>query len=390
MTENTEIIAERWLYKVAANGLYRWRMDRCGHKHRTVFGYVGHTEVHSAWTECVSKGKGKAQTTPEQQAIKEVANLYKKALKRDYYETPAEAEVGGRNYLPMLAEKWSETSWAKWVKRVKAPSQGIGVWYQHKFDGYCAIITADKIQSREGLDITICGRHILKALEPFFAKHPDAVLHGELYNHSHPDFDKFGGLLRRFNKLTEEHFAVLADVAQFHIYDYPGGNEELVFGERWARLNRHMAETGVVLGSTIQLAHTIPITSEEELVEAMARSLRGKYEGGIGRLDLPYEKGKRSWSVIKIKEFDDDEFECLAVHEGTGNYAGYAKSATCRMKDGRTFDASIAGERDQALADLLYEEVSLVTVRYFGFTNGGKGLPRFGVVTKWFHRERLV
>jgi hypothetical protein len=101
-------------------------MQRQGSKHRVVAGFDDGSLVENAWTQCVSKGKGKAQTTPEEQAIKEVDALYRKALDRDYYETPEEAAGPPRNYLPMLAESWKDTTWEKWVARLMASTWPAG------------------------------------------------------------------------------------------------------------------------------------------------------------------------------------------------------------------------------------------------------------------------
>jgi hypothetical protein len=61
------------IYKVDSTGALRvWFMERQGHKHRVVSGIDGGALVRSEWTVCGSKGKGKAQTTPEEQSIKEV------------------------------------------------------------------------------------------------------------------------------------------------------------------------------------------------------------------------------------------------------------------------------------------------------------------------------
>jgi DNA ligase-1 len=394
----------RKLYKVDSNGNLRvWFMQRQGHNHRVVAGIDGGSLVENAWTACVTKGKGKAQTTPEEQAIKEVDALYRKGLDRDYYETPEAARGPARNYLPMLAESWKATTWEKWLDRVgkagiEAPAGETGAYFQPKLDGYCCIARDQGLQSREGLAILTAG-HIMDLLEPVRRRHPNKPLHGELYNHDLKDeFEKLGSLLKKQKGITPEHLAEVAAKVQYHIYDWPGWGEEKPFGERSYALYQELADLGVWCDS-IQFVPTAAVRDAEHLLELTSYAVENGYEGGIGRLHLPYEKAKRSWSVIKIKEFDDAEFEVVRIEEGKGNYAGYAKRVICWLPDAdrsagptkdNTFEAGIKGKRDQWLADLLHADHRIVTIRYFGYTQGGAGKPRMGVAIKWHGQERVL
>lgn len=404
-TESVAPIATyRVLYKVDSAGKLRaWFMQRQGHKHRVVAGIHGGALVENAWTTCVSKGKGKAQTDPEGQAHKEIEALYTKNLDRDYYETPEEAAGPPRNYLPMLANSWKDTTWEKWTGRVPPfaynpdPSES-GAYFQPKLDGYCCIARASGLQSREGLPI-LTAPHVAEALEPFFAKFPGRPLHGELYNHELKDeFEKLGSLLKRQKNITPEHIAEVTGKVQLHLYDYPGYGEDRPFGERSQALYEDLAELGI-WGDVVRYVPTSAVRDEEHLLELTAQAVENGYEGGIGRLHLPYEKAKRSWSVIKIKTFDDAEFDVVAIEEGKGNYAGFAKRVICwrpgadrsagPTKD-NTFEAGIKGKRDQWLADLLTADHKVVTIKYFGLTQGGAGVPRMGVATKWHGEARTL
>jgi hypothetical protein len=405
-TDEGPVLRHRSLYKIDSKGKLRvWFMDRQGEKHRVVAGIDGGSLVAAGWTVCKSKGKGKAQTTPEVQAIKEIEALYKKGLDRDYYETPEAAAGPPRNYLPMLAESWSDTTWEKWVARIAkagvvVPDGETGVYWQPKLDGYCNIARDHKLQSREGLPI-LTAPHIQRALQPFFDMFPGAPLHGELYNHDYKDeFEKLGSLLKKQKDITAEHIAEVEAKVQFHIYDYPGAGEHLPFGERFAALERDLRLAGVDLDSgVIQIVRTVKVRDAEHLLELTGGAVEDGYEGGIGRLHIPYEKAKRSWGVIKIKDFDDDEFDFIRAEEGEGNYAGYAKRAIFWMKGAdrsegetkhNTFEAGIRGKKNQDLKDRLNEPPGVCTVRYFGFTKGGTGKPRFGVVTKWHGEKRVL
>jgi DNA ligase-1 len=287
----------RKLYKVDSAGKLRaWFMQRQGHNHRVVAGIDGGSLVENAWTACVSKGKGKAQTTPEEQAIKEVDALYRKALDRDYYETPEEASGPARNYLPMLAESWKATTWEKWLDRVAkagidVPIDKTGAFFQPKLDGYCCIARDQGLQSREGLAI-LTAEHIMDLLAPVRRRHPNKPLHGELYNHDLKDeFEKLGSLLKKQKGITPEHIAEVASKVQYHIYDWPGWGEEKPFGERSYALYQELADLGV-WGDSIHCVPTTAVRDAEHLLELTSLAVEDGYEGGIGRLHLPLREGQ--------------------------------------------------------------------------------------------------
>lgn len=388
------------LYKIDSAGKVRvWYMELDGCKHRVVAGIEGGNLVENAWTECKAKGVGKARTTPEEQAAKEVAALYKKALDRDYYDSREAAHGPPRNFLPMLAEGWKDTTWDKWLGRIAAAGRTpcvshTGAYFQPKLDGFCCIATANGLQSREGLPI-LTADHVRRALKPFFELHPAAVLHGELYNHALKDeFERLGSLLKKQKDITDEHRAQVEAQVQFHIYDFPehgfGDDREWGFCNRSTALGVELARLVEASGGVLHLVETTPVRDEAHLLALTKAAIEAGYEGGIGRLDLPYEKAKRSWSVIKIKTRMDAEFAVEEIIEGTGNYAGYAKAARLRMPDGRTFKASIKGKRDQYLADLLTADHKVATVEFFSYTKAGSGVPRQGVVTKWHGEARVL
>ena len=94
--------------------------------------------------------------------------------------------------------------------------------------GIRCIATSDGLFTRTGKPITACP-HVSEHLKGFFVWNPDAVLDGELYNHSYKDdFNKIIHLVRKQN-LTDEHLAESREMIQYHVYDAP------VIG-RWGQL----------------------------------------------------------------------------------------------------------------------------------------------------------
>ena len=136
-------------------------------------------------------------------------------------------------YKPMLAhpvggfERITENDWRE------------GLYSQPKLDGVrCLIQYERRTQPREDVVVAYSrtGKewknidHILEQLKPFFQKHPDVVLDGELYNHElKNDFEKIISLVRKTKPKPEDRIES-AEKVQFHCYDIV--NEDWSFEDR--------------------------------------------------------------------------------------------------------------------------------------------------------------
>lgn len=398
------------LYKLDSKGKLRiWYQERQEHKKRTVAGLRDGALTTSAWTECV----GKQKRDDVQQAVFEINADYTHGLKREYFDSIAGAEGEKRFFKPQLAEKWAETTWDKWVARLKklgwtprtdVPYVDTGAYFQPKLDGFCCIAQKSGLTSREGQPI-IAVPHIMETLTPLFEDDPEGVFHGELYNHAlKEEFETLSSVLKKTKDISPEQFALAREMAQFHIYDYAAPHiRDQGFSRRSEALldvlTKHIPYLGRLKHQEDAVLHyveTFPLKDEATLVELFAWASEEGYEGGIGRLDGPYNQG-RCWWVIKIKIFDCAEFDVVEVIEGVGNYQGYAKAVRCwapgadrsqgPTKD-NTFKAGIKGKKGPWLAALLTAGHKVVTIRYFGLTNGG--VPRMGVATKWHGEARTL
>lgn len=363
------------LYTRDASGATRfWRMELNPDdpaQYRTVSGVLGGAEVPSAWTQAVAKNVGRSNaTTPEEQAQAEVDASYRQKLDRKYHEDPD--NVGAHKFFaPMLAHRYSQGMF---------PLAG-GCWTQPKLDGFRCVASAGGMTSRQGKPFYI--PHVWEQLEPIFARDPDLVLDGELYHHElREDFNTLGSLVKTQKRTPEQALRVVTHV-QYHVYDVPsvqGG-----FGDRLEHLHLLFGGPGGL--GPIKVVETILAADEERLDVHFARYLRDGYEGAMVRFDLPYEVGKRSKSLLKLKDFQDGEFELVRVEEGVGNWAGYAKTATIRLKDGREQSSGMRGSREflaQVLRD--WKRYSQVTVRYQNVTPDG--FLRFPIIVDWHEGER--
>ena len=368
------------IYKVDSKGKVReWRMEIDGANYRTVAGVQGGQQVVSGWREAFPKNVGRSNaTTAEEQAVAEVDAKYTKKLDGEYHETvllsvvqdTLKSTAQAKFFKPMLATKWEDLK-----DDIEYP-----VYTQPKLDGVRCIINADGMWSRTGKAITSCP-HIIEQLASMFEMRPDLVLDGELYNHDlKDDFNKIISLVRK-TKPTEADTAEAAETVQYHMYDVP--SVDLDFQNRSSNLRG-------IENDSLKVVKTLVAYNEQEVDEQFGEFVEQGYEGGMIRLNAPYEQ-KRSKTLMKRKDFEDMEFEIVSIEEGQGNWAGYAKRVVFKLEDGRECGSGLAGNQEFAreLLERRDEYVGgQVTVQYF--TRTPDGVPRFPIAKALFANGRDV
>ena len=371
------------LYTRDASGATRfWRMELNpddASQYRAVSGVLGGAEVPAAWTQAMAKNVGRSNaTTPEQQAQAEVDATYRQKLDRKYHEDLS--KVGAHKFFaPMLAKTLEDR-----VKQVL----GRVAFMQPKLDGYRCVASVGGLHSRQGKPWHL--PHIWEALAPWFEEDPDLVLDGELYGHDyHRDFNTLGSLIKKGENRDDRERALVGRFVQYHVYDLPSapGGFSARIGELHTIYGYSKGLDDPLYDGPIRLVETHPITTQGSIDELYAGFMEQGYEGAMVRLDLPYEVGKRSKGLLKLKDFLDGEFELVRVEEGVGNWAGYAKTATIRLKDGREQSSGMRGSREflaQVLRD--WKRYSQVTVRYQNLTPDG--FLRFPIIVDWHEGER--
>ena len=362
------------LYKIDSKGKVReWRMEIEGAKFRTVSGIKGGKQVVSEWKQTFAKNVGRANaTTDEEQAVAEVDALYTKRLDGEYHTSVKDVNKT-RFFKPMLAAKWEDRK-----SKIDYP-----VNVQPKLDGVRCIANKDGLWSRTGKQIVSCP-HIEIALDDLFLDNPDLVLDGELYNHDlRDDFNKIISLVRK-TKPTDEDLADSKAMVEFHVYDIPSAS-----GNYFSR--KLELETVLRYESDCLVYVDTDCAFDEAMVdELFGTYVEQGYEGGIIRLDMPYEQ-KRSNGLLKRKDFEDAEFEIISVEEGQGNWSGYAKTLFIKLPDGTVQQSGLAGNQDylrQVLADREAYRGGEATVQYFTKTPDGK--LRFPVAKALFKSGRDV
>lgn len=342
-----------------------WNVEVVGDQYRTVYGQVGGKFQTTNWTKCCPTNEGRAnERNAEQQALFEAEALWKKKLESGYFRNIK--DVDQETFVePMLAKKFED-----YKDELVYP-----LYCQPKLDGCRAVATKNGLFSRNGKKY-VCSPHILEALKPFFEEFPDAVLDGELYNHSlKHDFNQLMSLIKK-TKPTQKDLDESAETVQYWVYDLV--DTKKTFISRLEFIVNHLP-----VHKSLNIVSTSLIKSSHELDEMYGSYLNMGYEGQMVRNDKKYEN-KRSKHLLKRKEFQDQEYKILGVIEGVGNKVGMAGAMVFENELGHSFNSNIKGTRE-FLTELWNDRDSLIgklaTVQYFNKTPD-KQVPRFPYVVK--------
>jgi len=364
------------LYKRTSTGATQvWWMEQSGGQYRTHSGQLDGAITTSAWTVCEGKNIGRSnETTPEEQAAKEIEAQYTLKRKKGYTDSPDAAQASTK-FSPMLAKKFDD-----YEDRL---FKGKRIFSQPKLDGIRCIATAGGLFSRTGNAI-VSVPHIMEALAPVFEMHPNLILDGELYNHDLcEDFNTIVSLSKK-SKPTVEDLAESKRLIQYWVYDSPASDD---FSSRAVRVDNVVQLVGLPLVKV----DTHEVHTREELDRFYQMHLSDGFEGQIVRVNASYQQ-KRTDVLLKRKEFVDSEFEVVNIEEGVGNGAGIAKRAFLRLDidPSRTFKADIVGTREWGRQVLAKKDSLIgkqVTVIYFK-QRTPDGIPRFGKIKAFHETER--
>lgn len=369
------VLTSETLYKLDSKGKVRvWYAEtgtdgtRWGL--RSIAGLEDGKKVTSEWTFVEQKNVGRSnETSLEEQATLEMQSEVQKKKDRGYFSDLKNVDTFDK-FKPMLAEKFED---------VEVNFAAGGVYSQPKLDGIRCIARKDGLWTRSGKEI-VAVPHIWESLQPFFEKHPNMILDGELYNHElKDDFNSITSMVRK-TKPKVEDLVKSKELVQYHLYDVIVTDEpELEFSKR--ELLRYQAPSDY-----IRIVPTMHVPTRTGLDSLYEGYLEHGYEGQMVRIDRPYEN-KRTKNLLKRKEFLTDEFEVVEVLEGQGNWQGCVKHFVLRLNSEKTFQAGVRGDMDTLRAMWKNQEKpDWVTLRYF--TPTPDGVPRFPVVIDWGKGKR--
>ena len=208
---------------------------------------------------------------------------------------------------------------------------------QPKLDGVRCLIQYNKLNcgEHEVVAYSRTGKqwkniaHICVALKPFFAKHPNVILDGELYNHAlRDDFEKIISCVRK-QKPTDADRAESRRLVQFHCYDIV--DETMLFEDRYKFVFDNLRDC---YGVRTVVTRAVGNESLSKVVHQ--QNLDAGYEGSILRLNDVYQC-KRSHSLRKFKDFHDAEATLTSWVEGKGKRAGTIGKFMAVDADGNEF-----------------------------------------------------
>ena len=198
------------------------------------------------------------------------------------------------------------------------------VFIQPKLDGVRCLIQAEFTNVFKTLKVKAYSRtgkewkninHILEQLVPFFDKHPNVILDGELYNHDFKDdFESIISMVRK-QKPTREDMSKSQDNVQFHCYDII--DETMKFEQRNDFIKQAVPNNYCIK----HVSTTKGICSEDQAKAIHQMNLNTGYEGSIVRTNDAYAC-KRSHNLRKFKDFSDAEATIVGYLDGKGKRTG--------------------------------------------------------------------
>jgi len=195
--------------------------------------------------------------------------------------------------LPMLADKYKTHQ-----KKMKFPMIA-----QPKLNGVRCIALYDAdlqevvLVSRGGKTYNI--PHIQKQLTPFFLVNQNAVLDGEIYVHGKA-LQELSGAARKGKDAP--------DWLEYHIYDHISDLPQITRNSNLVGLMQQIAE----YSTSIYRVRNKTVNSHEEVMKLHDECVAQGYEGLILReYNSPYMVSFRDKCLLKVKEFEDAEFEIV-------------------------------------------------------------------------------
>jgi len=199
-----------------------------------------------------------------------------------------------------------------------------------------------------GLESFAPQDHIMEELLQPLIKRPGLHVTGELWvKGSH--LQDIAGSARRIKDPTNKSKRKAAIKQEFHIFDVFYINEATMpFEERNAIMEEIFEEMAASELGPPEWCHRVPTYEVDDKKQALTlydSFIDEEYEGAVIRnTDSPYEvgvdKAKRSYTTLKIKPREDNEFEIVNFEDGAKGKDKGAVKWVCKTDKGNEFNAT--------------------------------------------------
>ena len=356
------------LKKKDARGLWRFWWGEVKGQYYQTYSQVYGGQVRTSEPTHPRKNRSRSK---HHQCEFELEALYTKRLRLGW---KWEKERAGRKepppqrfFAPMLAHKYPQRQLA------------LPFYVQPKLDGVRCIGTEHGLWSRKNSALTSIP-HIRRDVVELVDKYPDiTALDGELYLHGWT-LPKISGLARLKSPTPE------SKMLQYHIFDYIPNRIGEPYEDRLARLQRIVG-----FSEHIKIVRTDLCEEQEDVDFLHRRYCKLGYEGSMHRRMGSMYQFQRSTSLLKRKDFLDEEARIVSVEEGNGTWRGAVKSVGLVDSKGIGFSAGVRGDLSD-MQKLWAKRRGLIgqtcTFRYL-YRDKKSGKPQLPVATD-LHRWDLA
>lgn len=362
-------------------------VEKCYTIRRNTYQYGGKITVQPE----IYITKGKVKRTIAQQAELEFNSHVKKYLDKGYKEIEGSIDQYTKTQLDaFLPEHTTDANGFKkhmlakdFNKVATSVFDKIKVWYgSRKIDGVrCSFYWKDgevKSASRGGGDYNFSTSHLRNhpKLIEFLKNNPEIVFDGELYCHGY-SLQALSGLAR-----TEKDEGKDCSVLEYYIYDIM--IPDMPFSDRLYKLDeiQEALELGFEPNKEwgdkdlkFQMVPQVEVSGWASIKKLHNQYVAEGFEGIVVRNpDKPYGFGKRTNDMIKVKEYQDAEFEITGLSEGLRDED---MCFTCITDKGIEFKAKPMGNRElkQQYRENLDNLIGkMATVKFFYYSEEGTPL----------------
>jgi ATP-dependent DNA ligase len=295
--------------------------------------------------------KGKAKRSVIQQAELEFNSIVNKYMDKGYKKlssltshkfddlSSTEMEVlvstlktdQSGNLKPMLAKSSDKCQNSVLQKPMLCSRKLNGVRCMMKWD---AELNNVRSISRGGKNYDVAAAKLMKEVHDYLQSNPDLVLDGELYVH--------GMYLQTISGIARlETWEPRCDKLEYWIYDI--ASDKMTFEERNELLIELRTEE-FVNNEKIKVLEHYFTESWDQIQQLHDKWVIEGFEGLVARKpDKTYEFGKRGSTMIKVKMYQDQEFEIIDYQDGLRDEDF---CFICQTDDGKQFAAKPIGSRE--------------------------------------------